>query len=246
MANSRINLPSADSSGEPSQADNVPGAGHRQRLRERFERSGLKGFSDHEVLELLLTLCIPRKDVKEPAKALMARFGSLRGVLDASKEQLQELDGIGEVAPVALHIIREAATLYLQESAEEGCMLDSTEALKNLFRLRLGGLKHEAFEVAFLDKSYRLLRNGIERMEDGVADRTRVYPAKVMRAALLRHAVFIVVAHNHPSGQTKPSPEDIRLTQALAESAKALELKLLDHIIVTPSGALSFLDEGLL
>ncbi len=246
MPDSRINSSDADSSGGHSTTDTSPGAGHRQRLRERFERSGLDGFSDHEVLELLLTLCIPRKDVKEPAKALMTRFGSLRGVLDAPSEQLQELNGIGEVAPVALHIIREAATLYLRESAEEGSMLDSTDALKSLFRIRLGGLRHEAFEVAFLDKSYQLIRNGIERLEDGVADRTRVYPAKVMRAALLRHAVYIVVAHNHPSGQLKASPEDIRLTKALAESAKALELQLLDHIIVTPSDALSFLDEGLL
>lgn len=230
---------------QPS-SEEQPGEGHRRRLRERFERSGLAGFAEHEVLELLLTLCIPRKDVKAPAKALLARFNSLRGVLDAPPEQLKEVNGIGGVAPVALRIVRESATLYLQESAEEGSVLDSTEALKNLFRLRLGGLRHEAFEVAFLDKSYRLMRNGIERLEEGVADRTRVYPSKVMRAALLRHAVFIVVAHNHPSGQLKASPEDIRLTEALANSAKALELQLLDHVIVTPSDALSFLDEGLL
>lgn len=243
---SPLEQPSKTADENESAGKGQPGEGHRKRLRQRFERSGLAGFSEHEVLELLLTLCIPRRDVKEPAKALLKRFGSLRGVLDAPVDQLQEMNGIGGVAPIALQIIREAATLYLQETAETGSLLDSTDALKSLFRMRLGNLRYEAFEVAFLDKSYQLIRNGIERLEEGVADRTRVYPAKVMRAALLKHAVFVVVAHNHPSGQLKASAEDIRLTEALASSARSLELQLLDHIIVTPSDALSFLDEGLL
>src|SRR5437899_6573367 len=92
--------------------------GHRRRLRERFEKSGLEGFADHEVVELLLTLAIPRSDVKQPAKALIARFGNLRGILDAPLHELQAVDGIGSVTPVALRILREAATLYLQQSAE--------------------------------------------------------------------------------------------------------------------------------
>src|SRR5437899_9118842 len=92
--------------------------GHRRRLRERFEKSGLEGFADYEVVELLLTLAIPRSDVKQPAKALIARFGNLRAILDAPSEELQEISGIGSVASVALKIIRGAATLYLQQSAE--------------------------------------------------------------------------------------------------------------------------------
>ena len=92
--------------------------GHRQRLRERFIRSGFGGFNDYEVVELLLTLAIPRLDVKQPAKALIARFENLRGILDARPEELREVAGIGTVAPVALQVIRAAAALYLQQSAE--------------------------------------------------------------------------------------------------------------------------------
>src|SRR5438093_13472216 len=93
--------------------------GHRQRLRNRFVKSGLAGFADHEVIELLLTLAIPRSDVKQPAKALLARFGNLRGILDAPLAELQAVRGLGEVAPVALRIIRAAADLYLQQRAEQ-------------------------------------------------------------------------------------------------------------------------------
>src|SRR5437667_1119267 len=92
--------------------------GHRRRLRERFEKSGLDGFADYEVVELLLTLAIPRSDVKQPAKALIARFGNLRGVLDAHSEELRAISGIGSVTPIALQIIKAAATLYLQQSGE--------------------------------------------------------------------------------------------------------------------------------
>lgn len=92
---------------------------HRQRLRERFIRNGLSGFADYEVVELLLTLAIPRLDVKVPAKALIARFGNLRGILDAPLHELQQVKGIGAVTPVALRVIREAASLYLQQSAEQ-------------------------------------------------------------------------------------------------------------------------------
>ncbi len=94
--------------------------GHRKRLRGRFLRSGLGGFAEHEVIELLLTLAIPRSDVKQPAKALIERFGSLRGVLDAPLSELQSVDGIGEAAAVALHVVRESAALYLHREGGHG------------------------------------------------------------------------------------------------------------------------------
>src|SRR5215831_21085372 len=99
-------------------ADHPHNYGHRQRLRERFMKHGLAGFADYEVIELLLTLAIPRSDVKQPAKALMTRFGNLRGILDAPPSELQAVSGIGTVTPVALRIIRDVASLYLQQSAE--------------------------------------------------------------------------------------------------------------------------------
>src|SRR5437899_3187333 len=108
--------------------------GHRQRLRERFLKGGLDGFADYEVVELLLTLAIPRSDVKLPAERLIQRFGSLRGILDAPLEDLRDVDGIGSVTPVALKVIRTTATVYLQQSAEGAEMLVDSSRLAAFWR----------------------------------------------------------------------------------------------------------------
>ena len=221
-------------------------AGHRDRLRQRFERAGFTGFSEHEVVELLLTLCIPRRDVKQPAKDLLKRFGSLKAILEARSEELREVSGIGRVAPVALRVVREAANLYLQQSAEEGVMLNSTDRLEKFWRSRLGGLDHEVFEVAYLNRRYRLLKDGVERLEEGTIDRAYVYPRKVMEAALRRSSAVIVLAHNHPTGVARPSTEDRALTDALISAAEPLQIQILDHIIVGGDSAFSFKREGLL
>src|SRR5437870_8501252 len=112
--------------------------GHRKRLRERFLKAGLDGFADYEVVELLLTLAIPRSDVKLPAKRLVQRFASLRGILDAPLEELRQIEGIGSVTPVALKVIRAAATLYLQQSAEGAEMLADASRLAAFWRMRIG------------------------------------------------------------------------------------------------------------
>ncbi|WP_269541486.1 JAB domain-containing protein [Cerasicoccus fimbriatus] len=220
--------------------------GHRARLRERFMRGGLDNFADHEAVELLLTLCIPRRDVKPLAKKLLAHFGSLKGILDAPMDELQQLDGMGQVTPVALRIIKETMVLYLRQQAEQLPMLDSVDALIDLFRARLGELKHEVFEVAYLNHSYQLMKNGVERLEEGLANRATVYPQKVARAALQRHAVYVVIAHNHPTGELEPSQQDLRLTTAIKAACDAVGINLLDHIIATSDGATSFLDRELL
>ena len=147
--------------------------GHRQRLRHRFLRSGLAGFADHEVVELLLTLAIPRRDVKQPAKALLRRFGSLGGIMDATPAELQEVKGIGEAAAVALQVIREAAVLYLRQDSERAEVLSDPGRLHDFWRMRIGGLKHEVFAVAYLDSGHRLLHDGVELLQEGTVDRTR-------------------------------------------------------------------------
>ena len=115
-------------------------AGHRQRLRDRFRKSGLEGFADYEIVELLLTLAIPRSDVKQPAKELIRRFGDLRGILDTPSADLRTVPGIGKVAPVALKIVKAAATLYLQQESEAGEFLADPSRLENFWRMRLGAL----------------------------------------------------------------------------------------------------------
>jgi DNA repair protein RadC len=220
--------------------------GHRQRLRERFLKSGLAGFADYEVVELLLTLAIPRSDVKQPAKALIARFGNLRGILDAPVEELRAVPGIGNVTPVALQIIKAAATLYLQQSGEGRDSLADPARLSEFWRMRIGALRNEVFEVAYLDSGYRLLRDGVDRLEEGTIDRAAVYPRKVIEAALKRGAAAVVLAHNHPNANLTPSELDKVLTRAIVLAAETVHLKVVDHLIVSAEETFSFRKAGLL
>lgn len=220
--------------------------GHRQRLRDRFARSGLSGFADYEIVELLLTLAIPRSDVKQPAKELIRKFGSIRGVLDASLDELRAVQGLGSVAPVALRIIRETANLYLQQTAESRECLAAYEELSRFWRAKIGALSHEVFQVAYLDSSYRLVRDGVETLEEGSVDRAAVYPRRVVEAALRRQASAIVLAHNHPNGVVEPSEQDKTLTRALSLATAAVEIKIHDHVIVSKDEAFSFRKAGLL
>jgi DNA repair protein RadC len=220
--------------------------GHRSRLRQRFERSGFDGFASHEVVELLLTLAIPRRDVKQPAKALLVRFGSLRGILDAPSDQLREVAGLGEVAPVALRVIREAAMLYLQQAAEVRAELSDLGAVESMWRSRLGGLRDEVFEVALVDSALRLLPDGVCRVEEGTVDRAAVYPRKVMELALRRGAAGLLLAHNHPSGSVVPSEQDKTVTRAIALAASPLGIEVHDHLVVSADEVFSFRKEGLL
>lgn len=219
--------------------------GHRKRLRERFIKNGLQGLADYEVVELLLTLAIPQRDVKEPAKALINRYGNLKNILDAPLEELLEQE-IGNVAPVALHVIREAAVLYLQQSAENRDVFTDPEALHQFWRAKIGSLSNEIFQVGYLDSGYRLLPDGVETLEEGTVDRANVYPRKVVEAALRRGAVALVFAHNHPNGNVQPSEQDKLLTRALVLATTTVQIKVLDHLIVSTNEVFSFRKEGLL
>jgi len=220
--------------------------GHRQRLRDRFLKSGLDGFADYEVVELILTLAIPRADVKLTAKALIARFGSLRGILDANVDDLRKVPGIGRVTPVALKVIKATATLYLQQSSEGQDFISNPESLIRFWRMRIGACPNEVFEVAYLDSSYRLLREGVVTMEEGTFDRAAVYPRRVIEAALHRGAYGVVLAHNHPNGKVEPSEQDKLLTRAIVLAAEAVSLRVVDHLIVTVDECFSFRKMGLL
>ena len=135
--------------------------GHRNRLRDRFVKLGIDGFSDYEVVELLLTLAIPRSDVKQPAKALITRFGNLRGILDAPLEELRAISGIGTVTPVALQIIKAACTLYLQQCGAGRDTLAVPTRLAPFRRTRLGALPNPHFAVAYLHPDHPLLQHAL-------------------------------------------------------------------------------------
>ena len=214
--------------------------GHRNRLRERFLKSGFAGFAEHEVVELMLTLAIPRSDVKQQAKALIEHFGSLREILDAPLAELRSVKGIGEVAAISLKVIRELATLYLQGSSRKAKVLRDPEQLSNFWRMKIGHLKHEVFAVAYLDSAYRLLRDGVETIQEGTVDRAAVYPRRVVEAALNRQAAALVLAHNHPNGNVEPSEQDKVVTRAIVLAAETISLRVVDHLIVSASESFSF------
>lgn len=226
--------------------ENTEQEGHRSRLRNKFQQTGYTGFHEYEVIELLLTLCIHRRDVKSLAKNLLREFGSLKGVLDANESELKGIEGMGTITATSLRIIRETANLYLRQSAENKVLLDNSEDLEAFWLARLAPLKHEVFEIAYLDNRFQLVHNGIERVSEGTINRTVVYPRMVLENALKKSASAIVLAHNHPTGFPQPSQQDISLTQSIIEAAKHLNIQVVDHIIVAIDTIFSFRREGLL
>lgn len=220
-------------------------AGHRRRLRERFLRSGIDAFSPHETLELLLTFVLPRKDVKPIAKRLLIRFHSIRNVIDAPLEDLQAISGIGETSAIGIKFIKSFAELYLQQPLlTSPWTLDNYKQLERFWRMRLGGLKFEVTEVAFLDTQLRLLQDGVVRIAEGVVDRTIIQPRKIMEYALQKNAHAIIVAHNHPSGSVLPSGADCHVTQSIKKAAEALDLRFIDHLIIGATETYSFRRSG--
>ncbi len=197
-------------------------------------------------MELLLTLCIPRRDVKRPAKLLLERFGSLRGVLDAPAAELRKVVGIGSQTAIALRVVRDCAALYLQQEAEERTSLTSASAMGAFLRLRFAGQNCECLDVLYLDSSRKLLPGGIERMEKGTVDSVTISPRKLAASAIERGARFVVLAHNHPGGSAYFSQSDIEMTWAARAALSAVEVELSDHILVAGDRTMSMKSEGLI
>jgi DNA repair protein RadC len=218
--------------------------GHRDRLKNRFERAGIAGLQDYEVLELLLFYVLPRKDVKPLAKDLMKRFGSLKGVLDAGNEALEGVPGIGRQAVLFFSLVRDLGSLYLQQRAEEKEQISSTKELIDYCLSSMGGLKDEHFAVIYLNARNKIIR--VETIQEGIVNQAVVYPRKVLEKALTHKASAIILVHNHPSGHVRPSDADIRLTRVLQDAARIMDIALHDHLIVGENRFFSFREEGIL
>ena len=219
------------------------GAGHRERLRERFLDRGLDGFSDAEVLELLLSFGTPRKDCKEPARALLKRFSSFAAVLDAAPVEIQEIKGIGPKNSFALSFVKAAANRYLRQRLNNKSYLHSSSAVVDYLAHSMRGLKVEVFAVIYLDSSHGIIDTEI--VAEGTLNVNSVYPREIVKRALQHHAAALVVAHNHPSGAIEPSPQDHMLTKSLCLVCSMMQLRLLDHIIIG-NDHFSFADHGLI
>lgn len=220
--------------------------GHRQRLRERFLKTGLNGFAEYEIVELLLTLCIPRMDVKPFAKELIRKFGSVKNIIEQNPERLLEIKGLGNHSITCIKIIKALSDYYLFQKSSEMPILRDNATLVNFWRAKIGFLQTEVFEVAFLNGAYQLLPNGVERIEEGITHQTHIYPQKILKSAIAHNAVNLVISHNHPSGNPRPSPNDITLTHAIKTACSILGIRLVDHVIITHDSYYSFRESGLL
>lgn len=205
-------------------------AGHRQRLRERFLKAGFAGFHDYEMVELLLTYAIPRRDVKPIAKTLIERFRGIRGILDASVEELSEVPGVGENAAVLIRLLKELSCEYLRVRVVGSNAVSSPGEVINYLKAALASEKVEKFLALYLNAKNEVL--ALDTLHEGTIDQTAVYPRKVIERALKHNAKSIIFVHNHPSGDPTPSARDRALTDELRSAARAVDILVHDHIII--------------
>ena len=218
------------------------GAGHRQRLRERFLSSGLDGFHDYEVVELLLTLGTPRKDCKAAAKAAMKRFKTLQGVFDAAPADLCQVPGIGPVNLVGLKLVPAVCQRYLRQQLTGKPALGDSKTLFDYLSHAIRDKKRECFMAIYLDAKNRVIAD--ETLFTGTVTASAVYPREVVSAALAHGAAAVIFAHNHPSGDPSPSPDDMNITRKLVQACRLMGITVHEHVIVGSQGYYSFADHG--
>ncbi len=218
------------------------GKGHRERLRKKFLTSGLSGFHDYEVIELLLALATPRKDCKAAAKASLKRFKTLQGVLEASPAALCEVPGIGPKNLLGIKLIKAVADRYLEKRLIHKDPLNNSKELFDYLYHGIREKRRECFTVLFLDAKNRVLATEI--LFEGTLTASSVYPREVILAALNHHAAALIFAHNHPSGDPDPSPEDISITRQLIFACRAIGITVHEHLIIGDNRYFSFADQG--
>jgi DNA repair protein RadC len=217
--------------------------GHRERLRNRFLEAP-EALPDYELLELLLAAAIPQKDTKPLAKALIRRFGSFADVITAEVDELKTVDGVKDVAAATLKMVREAAIRLARAPVLNTSVISGWDVLLDYCRTAMATLPTEQFRLLFLDRKNTLIAD--ELQQSGTVDHTPLYPREVVKRALALHASAIVMVHNHPSGDPKPSKADIEMTRAVRDALAAVGIGLHDHVVVGRKGYASFKAMGLL
>ena len=211
--------------------------GHRQRLRQRFARSGRSALADYELLELLLTYGIPRIDTKPIAKRLLDQFGTLLGVLQQSECRLLQVDGIGKQTVLFLKVIHGCLACCMETAVEIQSSILGPEELFAFIRLHLGIRENESVYAIYLDTAGRILHHC--DVATGTVNQANVYPREVLKPALIHNATGVVLVHNHPSGQAVASKDDLIITQKLEKIMATVGVTLVDHLIVTRTQAFS-------
>ena len=225
--------------------------GHRERIRKKFLENGFNGLEDYEILELLLFYVIPRKDTKAIAKELIKKFKNLANVLKADTLELKTIDGLGASSITFLEMMGALpARIYKDELKNQKLIKDDKnkitdkEALLKFLRNKIGYEDVEKFYVVYLSSSNEVI--AFEESSSGTLDRSSIYPREIYKRVIMENAKSIIIAHNHPSGNTCPSKCDIDITNEIAKGLKNFGALLLEHIIITRDSYFSFLEEGLI
>jgi DNA repair protein RadC len=215
------------------------------RPREKLLARGPGALSDAELLAVLLRTGMPGKNVLQMGQELLRTFGGLSGLLHTTADDLQRINGLGGTAKRAqLVAVLELARRALDEQLKDKTIFDTPQAVRDYLQLQLGSRPHEVFAVLFLDSQHRLI--ALEELFRGTLTQTSVYPREVVVRALALNAASVVLAHNHPSGSAKPSRADEVLTQTIKTALALVDVRVLDHFVVTSNLAVSMAELGLL
>ncbi len=218
--------------------------GHRRRLREKFIKSGLAGFHDYEIVELLLSLGTPRRDCKAQAKEAIRRFKTLRGVLEAPGEELQQIDGIGPHCAFGIKLVQEIAREFLKARILDRPFYKSSQEVFDYLYHSMRDLKKEVFKVIYLNSQNQIIDTA--DLFEGTVNNSSVSVREVIEGAVRHNSVSLIFVHNHPSGNPEPSANDKDLTRELVYAGKIMQLKVLDHIIIGDNRYFSFAGDGLI
>lgn len=245
MISHAAKLPANRSSKESALTETLLHAGHRARMRKRLLATKEGQFPPNDLLECLLMHALPRIDTKPLARQLIQRFGTIGKIMMASPSALRGIAGVGDAVIVLFRIVREIAFEHLAKPhVEDRPVLERWEALMHYLRARLGHSSVEEFFVLYLDKRYHLIAS--ESHAVGTVDMVAVFPREIVKSAVCMDATSVIVVHNHPTGDTRPSKADIFLTEQLMRSMQAVDIRLHDHVIIGASSEFSFKNQGLM
>lgn len=219
------------------------GAGHRARLRQRLAEGG-DGLLDHELIEYLLALAIPRRDTKPQARLLLREFGGIGGLMAADWQAIARVSGMGDTSVAAIKIVQATALRMLRNDVAERPVLGSWQALLDYLRADMAYLHVERVRVLHLNSRNMLIRD--ENMGDGSIDQAAIYTREVIKRAMELGSAALILVHNHPSGDPSPSKQDIEITRQIVEAGKRLGIGVHDHIIIGAQGHSSLRAQGLL
>ena len=217
---------------------------HRTRLRNRFLEQGINGLQPYEIIELFLTFVIPQQDVKEEAKEIIEKFGSVKGFFDADTQELRKIKLVKDKAIALIRFIKEISALYQRQLAEEIPLTKSRDELIQYSISKLGYLKEEEFWLISLDSKYSIIKENL--ISKGLTDKAPIYPRKIIETAMKNGAHSILLLHNHPNGNPQASEQDVTITKAIDIPARVLNISIFDHIIVASDKHFSFKDNKLI